>query len=423
MLRNDEADVLAVWKFDRWSRQGLSAVADLISTLDSRPGALFFALRDGLRSDQPAWRIIASVLAEVARMDAENTSMRVRSAHRGMKRDGRWPGGIVPFGYWPAPQPDGPGRILKPHPPEAAIVVNVAERILRGDSLTRIVKSLNDDGVPCGRSPYRLAEIAGRDPANLARGDWRLSSVRNVWTSEHLLGRLTDRGEVVRDERGLPLQAFEPILDLSTATQLRNRFTSRTTGERKQRTRAARLLSGVAYCAYCNGRMYVGTSGGRPSYRCPRAGRPGECPGVRVSAESLEEYVTERFLGVVGNFPETIIHEIVSDPATATELAEVESSIRETVQSMTSDDADTPELLRRLEGLKAHRKELRLEPMSVEYRALPTGRTLGEAWASTEATDERRRLLTGAIDHVRVSSAAARGNKFDPDRAEIIFES
>ena len=36
MLRDGRADVLCVWKLDRWSRQGLSAIADLVDVLDER---------------------------------------------------------------------------------------------------------------------------------------------------------------------------------------------------------------------------------------------------------------------------------------------------------------------------------------------------------------------------------------------------
>src|SRR5664279_2652107 len=36
LLDSGQADVLIVWKFDRWSRMGLTAVADLIEVLDRR---------------------------------------------------------------------------------------------------------------------------------------------------------------------------------------------------------------------------------------------------------------------------------------------------------------------------------------------------------------------------------------------------
>src|SRR5690606_41320589 len=50
MLRNGEADVLAVWKFDRWRRQGLRAVVGLIDALDARPGGVLPSKGAGLDS-------------------------------------------------------------------------------------------------------------------------------------------------------------------------------------------------------------------------------------------------------------------------------------------------------------------------------------------------------------------------------------
>ncbi|MGC5166454.1 recombinase family protein [Luteimicrobium sp. DT211] len=44
MLADGRADVLAVWKFDRFTRQGLGALAELMDALGSRPGTLFVAL-------------------------------------------------------------------------------------------------------------------------------------------------------------------------------------------------------------------------------------------------------------------------------------------------------------------------------------------------------------------------------------------
>jgi DNA invertase Pin-like site-specific DNA recombinase len=423
LLRSGEADILAVWKLDRWTRQGLGAVGTLIDTLDATPGALFVAMQDGLRSDQPAWRLIAAVLSEVARTEAENTATRVKSAVKSMRLEGRWPGGIVPFGYWPAPNPAGAGRILLPHPPEVAVIRDVADRILAGESLTRIASDLAARSIPTSRSDYRLAEIAGRQTEGLDRGTWRLSAIKLVWSADYLLGRVTHHGELVRDENGVPAQIFEPILDLGTLTRLRARLGEPRRGKpatAPRRARAARLLSGLAYCAYCGHKMYVGTANGKPTYRCPQGSTPGTCPGVRVNADVVEAYISERYLSVVGAEPELEEVEVVTDPGTAADLAEAETAIQETLAALGDDEADTPALLRRLESLKAHRAQLRNRPASVAVSARPTGRTRAQAWAASDS-DGQRALLLDAMDHVLVGSAVKRGNVFDSDRVSIVW--
>lgn len=156
MLHDDEADVLAVWKVDRWTGQGLGATGALGDALDAVPSATFVALKDGLRSDQPAWRLIAAVLSEVARTEADNTAKHVASSisHRRTVADRYTGRATVPSGYQSAPAPDGVGRVLVPHPEEARVIRDVAERFLTTTvSQTRAAIDLTDAYVPTSRSP------------------------------------------------------------------------------------------------------------------------------------------------------------------------------------------------------------------------------------------------------------------------------
>ncbi|UIW13466.1 serine integrase [Arthrobacter phage Amyev] len=424
MIRADEADVLAVWKLDRWTRQGLSAVGDLVDTLDARKdAALFVALKDGLRSDQPAWRMIAVVLAETARTEAENTALRAKSSVRTLRHSGRFSGGMVPYGYRTAPAPDGPGRVLEVDPTEAKIVRDVAARILDGESLTKITTWLNQNQIPAAKSAYRKAKRDGLPTEGTDKGTWYLSTIKVVWTADHLLGRVVVNGAPIQDEHGLPKRVWEPILDLATLTRLRARLDPpRGTGP-VSRTRAARLLSGVLYCAYCDMKLYVRTSGNRPIYGCPSTAKGTVCPTPRVGARLVEDYVAGQFLTIVGHHPEIEEYDVVSDPGTIEALAEVEVAIRETSAAMADDDADLPALLERLAALKERRVDLKARPAAIEKKIRKTGRTLREAWEATEDVEKRRALLLEGIDHVRVSSRTRRGNVFEPDRLAIMWRS
>jgi site-specific DNA recombinase len=432
MLREREADVLAVWKLDRFTRQGLGAIGDLVTVLDAVPGSLFVALQDGLRSDQPAWRLTAAVLSEVARSEADNTAMRVRAANRANRSVGRFVGGTVPFGYRPAPR-EGGGRTLVPHPPEVAVIREVAERILRDESQAAIVEDLTERGIPTTRSAYRVADIKGLAVDGLDRGSWSYSGLASVWTGESLLGRISrsrnivdDAGkefktwEIVRDDQGLPLVAYEPLLDAATVERLRGHLrdpknpTSRRT---EPRPRRARLLSGVLYCEHCGQRLWVSVNGGRPVYTCVR--RAGRCAGPNVKVENADRYVTETFLGLVGDLPETKDVEEVTSPDTIAALADVEVAIRETSGELVADGADVQDIVRRLTVLKALRQELQATPSSVTVKTVKTGRTIREAWADA-SDDERRAQLLRHLDHVTLSITETKGHTgFHPERFKI----
>ena len=54
----------------------------------------------------------ATNLAFVAQLESTNISLRVASTQAYLRESGRWRGGTPPYGYRPAPNPDGPGVVL-----------------------------------------------------------------------------------------------------------------------------------------------------------------------------------------------------------------------------------------------------------------------------------------------------------------------
>lgn len=149
-LRAGAADVLAVWKFDRWSRQGLGAVARLFDVIEERkdtrpPGAL---RRPPRRYPvlRPSWRLHVSLVAEIGHIEGENTKIRVKSTRKYL-RDERRHTGRLPYGYRSVPHPSGKGRALEVNPEEAAIVRRMADMVLDGHTSYTTARRLNDEGI------------------------------------------------------------------------------------------------------------------------------------------------------------------------------------------------------------------------------------------------------------------------------------
>ncbi|GAB3602069.1 recombinase family protein [Microbacterium aureliae] len=430
MLRDGEADVLLVWKLDRWSRQGIAAIGELMATLDARPDAVFAAYRDGLRSDQPAWRIVAAVLAEVARTEAENTSARVaamRDGHLSKTRpeDQRHLGGVPGFGYRAIKSPHGPGKVLVPDDYEVAVVREVADLLIGGATLATATRWLADHDVPTPTSPARRARQSGVRHSHLDKGEWRFTTVRNLWRSETLIGRTTRRVEVtgpdgrpvlerrvVVDALGVPITRWEPIIDADTHRRLRERLPE--TG-RKQARRMASWLSDVVRCAGCGAKLYVqkrDRDGVAPRhFRCrASSGKLDACAApATVDVDLIEGFIEAAFLDAVGAKPELRREEVVTAPDVARELAEVEAAIADTTSAMSRDDGDEVALFARLAKLKDRRRDLRAHAPAVEVVLVPTGRTMADVWAGTagEASLElRRELLREVIPHAFITRAA-----------------
>ncbi|OII35167.1 hypothetical protein BIU98_04395 [Curtobacterium sp. MMLR14_010] len=428
MLRDGEADVLAVWKLDRWTRQGLGAIGALADTLDATPGATFVAMQDGLRSNQPAWRLIAAVLSEVARTEADNTAKRVASsiAHRRTVAHRYTGGATIPFGFDSVPAPDGVGRVLVHDPEEAVVVREIARRLLESDvSLTKLAIELTARGVPTSRSPKRRARKLGKPDAGLDAGLWRAHTVKDLVTQDLALGRVTHRGALVRDEDGLPATVWEPLLDRATVERLRARYADAKRGPVTRVARKARLLSGVAFCGHCDSKLWVSTQGSRPIYQCAKPREYGECTGYpRVDAVNLEALVVSEFLAFRGPFPEMREEQTVDSRDDSADLQDVEAALREATAALLEDDADPAALMRRIDALKARRTELRASAASatVTTRLVPTGRTLADAWHADEDLDRRRAVLLEALDHVAILKSTSPDRRSRAlDRERVVF--
>lgn len=436
LIADEEADVLAVWKLDRFTRQGWDGLGELSRALDRRKAdrrpALFVALQDGLTSDQSAFRLIAGVLSEVARSEADNAAARIKNSisYRKTTTNKYAGGAAVPFGYRSIPAPDGVGRVLVHDPEEAAIVRDVAARLLTGvEPLSKICADLQGRGVPTSKSPARRALRAGEPADGLDRGLWRSSTLRSLFTSDLLLGRVKHHGDLIRDADGLPASVWPPLLDLATLEALRARlghFPSRGgpgPRQEKRKGRAARLLSGVAFCAICDSRMFVTTSGGRPIYACASSWNSGDCPSPKINALGLEEHVSARFLAFAGNWPEVETVTEADSSTTEANLREVEAALREASGAMLDDGADLPAIAARIGALKARRDELRAFPAVTSSRTVATGRTLAEAWAEAVSDDVKRSLLLEALDSVTVAPTTSRRSPIDPDRVTFRWHS
>lgn len=425
MLRDGKADALFVWKFDRWSRQGLSAVAALIEALDARPDALFIALQDGLNSDQPAWRIIASVLAEVARMEAENTSARVSSFVRHAKDVGRWHGGRAPVGYQSVAHPSGKGRALAPDPLAVELFTDAAKRIVSGEALYAVTQRLNSTEL--------------KPPSAAA---WSIQTVRRALVGQSIVGRVSARVpgsapeerkfDVLRDDEGNPRQIWEPVIPLDLWRACRGVLEARTAASplasRKRATfKRARLLSGLLVCVYCGGPMYAGVTGdGTPRYSCSKRSRAQKCRpegggAPAVTAHKIEEYVEALYLESFGKWP--VVSPVAREvPAFA--LAEAREALAVVSARLGDPDLDEDAEDRlgvQQRALRRRVRELAAEgPPPAEVELVETGETIAEVWEGADI-DERRSLLSAAIVHVTVANGQRGGKKFDPDRFDIIW--
>lgn len=402
MLRDGHADVLAVWKADRWSRMGTRAVADLEQVMEDRPSARFIADRDGLDSAEDSFDLMFGMLAVVARVERKTIKMRVRSSVNALRKGGRYAGGNLPFGYQSIANPDGPGRVLIVNEDEAAIVREAAERVLTGESTYAVSRDLNARAVPTRRG-----------------ATWTVQALRQVLTADAILGRVTHRGELLRGDDGLPLQVWPPVLDLETWTRVRSTLGVDLKREaRPPRRRRSGLLSGLITCGLCGAPLYLRSNGaGHAAYGCSARSNGRSCDGVSISAEAVERHVAKTFLSSVGD--REVVEELIESGVDDAALADVQRALDETAQEMTTDDADLLELGRRLALLKERRAALKAAPKEPTVTLVPTGNTYREVWEASDV-DGRRTILAASLAVLSVRKGRRGSRTFDPARVVMV---
>lgn len=402
-IKAGEADAVMVWRLDRIAR----SVVDFGVLLDE--GLDIISATEPLDTASPMGRAMAEVLQVFARLEAKTIGVRISASQEHLRRVGRFPGGVIPYGYRAVPHPEGIGRALEPDPVEAAVVRRMADEVLSGASVYAVTVGLNREGVP----PRRGAK-------------WSTTAVQRILRSNAVLGRVKVRGELLRDDAtGLPLQVWEPLLSVEEVERLRaltdwtpTPGRSEATAEGRRR-KASRLLSGLIHCPGCGYPLTAKSrhTTGAPIYVCEARARGRVCPGgVAIECERVEAEVERKFLAVVGRWlvvePRVSVREVAG-------LAAVEEALRATTDALRDPDADLPVLFERLTRLREERDRLGALPEEPVVEMIESGRTFAEAWAEAD-TAARRSLLSNSGASISIERAPQRG-KWSPERVRVDF--
>jgi len=298
LLAARDFDAVIIWKVDRLARRVLDFLhAD--ETLQKR-GAGLVAVEDPIDMTSPQGRAFAVMLAVFGEMEAEAIRARVRAARAQILKDGRWPGGGIPYGYQSVANPDGPGRVLMQDPQRVGWLTGAVERALRGETVNAIATWLTGSGAPL---PVRRAE---RTSGN---GDWNRQTVDGLLRNPVLAGmtpynpgraksaKRVDPFAVLRDEHERPVvndalavigseefAALQHLLDARTVPQARKQ------GERQA---TSPFLSRVARCDECSAYMCRGTNQKRPMLYCPKCRQT-------IGRTALDAYLVDRLLAERG---------------------------------------------------------------------------------------------------------------------------
>lgn len=436
LQRPDDYDMIIWWRMDRAVRS-MADMADLGRWAKQHGKLLVFAEGPGgspmemdFRTASPVSELIMTLLAFSAQMESTAIRERVTGAMATLRSQGRYSGGLPPFGYQKVENPDGPGFKLAPDPEAVKILTRIVRRVLAGDSLSAIAYDLNEQGILVPRD--YAAVRAGRKPGGVRHGQyherfrWTSGTLSKVLRTPALMGHRVHKGRTVRDSDGKPVLIGEPVLDAEVYYALQDALTARTPQKSRTRKDTQALLLGIAKCAGCGGNMYLSKRAGGQDYNCRATSRGVRCPAAAgMRADWLEEWTSAQFLARLGHMPVTkVVKRKGYDPTP--ELREVEAELkalyadRDMRRSATGRriwQEEVATLERRAEALEnTPRQEARTE-------IVETGETYAQFWARHD-TAGRRRLLLEAGARVVVSKGRSGGGAerlAGPDESRLSF--
>jgi site-specific DNA recombinase len=328
-------------------------------------------------------KIMWELLGILAEAELEATKERYAAARADLIGRGSFVG-KPPWGY--VIVGDKFHKSLAPHPKLAPYLRKMAVLATRGDTYIDIARWLDSQAVPARNG-----------------GKWAPTSVRNVLMNPALMGRRYENGEVVAK--------FDSILTASQFATLQTAIGNRP-GKRGPSGDDTAMLRNIIFCEKCEGPMYRhhtktkrkdGTHSLYTVYRCNGTDTARSKCANAIRLADAEAFVNAWFTED-GAFADVEIVETVPVPGNdhSEEIAEIDRDIRD----LNPGAADFLEQIATLHAERARLLALPSEPAQVVKR--PTGRTVGNVWASLNDAQRRRFMLSAGLKVYCLSNATLR---------------
>lgn len=383
-LEAGTADAVVVWDLDRLHRRPIE-LEHFLDVAD-RHGVALASVGGEVDLATDNGRLFARIKGAVARSEVERKSARQKAANDQRAEAGRPPAGRRAFGY----SPDGTTVVE----PEAAEVRKAVDTVLAGGSIRAVVADLRERGV-----------------TTTTGGRWQPTELRRLLGNPRYAAQRVHRGQIIT--KG----SWPAVVELDKWHALQGILAD------PARHRAGPperyLLSGVARCAACGGRIY--------GAREPR-GRTYLCESRRHVVRRAEPVDTMIKSLVLGRLLEPDARSLFARPDSRVEVQALRNAAAELRQlldglalAFAEGEIDREQLrtgtTRLRTRLDAVNEELADEAVTPVVADLLRSEDVHAAW---EALDlDRQRAVIATLMTVSLHSPGRGARNFDPATVEI----
>ncbi|WP_285248845.1 recombinase family protein [Pseudarthrobacter sp. efr-133-R2A-89] len=261
LMESQAVDVVVVYASDRLHRNPRE-LEDWID-LAARTGINVHSVTSGtIDLSSPDGKTVARVVTAFAAGEVAKTKARIQRKHLELAEAGAWPG-RASYGY------TADGKIVES---EAAVIREMAARVLHGEGQNDIARDLSARGIPTAKG-----------------AKWRAASIQGILKAPRIAGLRVHHDKIVAKGQ------WEPIVSEDTFAMLRAKLTPGPSEGKKRGGPRKHLLTGLLVCVKCGTGMVKCVNGKtkKPSYRCPRNAGAVACGGTTIVAAETEAWLAE----------------------------------------------------------------------------------------------------------------------------------
>ena len=380
---------VVAWHTDRLHRQPRE-LEDYIDAVVAAGIQTVCVVSGALDLNTPGGQMAARQLVAMAKYESDLKSQRLTAKHLQLAQGGAFNGGSRRWGYEVG--------MIRQRPAEARVIRQLAAAVIEGRSLKSLAADLNDKGVPTPKGCQ-----------------WRGANLGTMLKSPHLAGLRTHKGRVVGRA------TWRPILDRSTWEAVRVILNDPTRLVASSNVRKY-LLTGLARCGTCGGKIRGRETKGRPSYMCESTAH------VHRPVVMVDGVVRAAVVARLAMVDASGALQDDNDTRTFNRLQGEVDTLQARLDGLADDYADGTIDKPRMARMTA-RITTRLDELAARQSAAvrPRGALKGLV-GQPDAGDlfdalplDRQRAVIDALGVVYVDPAARRGARFDANLVRVVW--